>query len=210
MMIFMLANTIACIVTSVSLNVVDRKQVRTCLCFHHPFLSWLIDLNIRCLSTLVCFLSVNFATNVVVSKTTSLKWVVQNLDGEGFPFWLWRGTTDGCKIFCKPMQYFQCWCSAQGRGVAIGSFKPIPSPNMSFTKYWRPSYQLKGYLLYSLDWILDKLLGFLFFSLSASMNCQGGTLNRTTKRSPVEHEDRQPADAAPLLSDEPGNDGSVN
>ncbi|XP_074453524.1 lysosomal dipeptide transporter MFSD1-like isoform X1 [Larus michahellis] len=47
-------------------------------------------------------------------------------------------------------------------------------------------------------------------SLNVADKKQGGTLNRTRKGAPVEQEDRDPADAAPLLDDDPRNEGSVS
>lgn len=42
-----------------------------------------------------------------------------------------------------------------------------------------------------------------------ALNFQGGTLNRTRKGAPVEPES-EPADAAPLLDDGMGNEGSAS
>ncbi|PKK21871.1 major facilitator superfamily domain-containing protein 1-like [Columba livia] len=47
-------------------------------------------------------------------------------------------------------------------------------------------------------------------SLNVVDKKQGGTLNRTRKGAPVEQEDGNPADAAPLLDDETGTGGSVS
>lgn len=43
----------------------------------------------------------------------------------------------------------------------------------------------------------------------AALNFQGGTLNRMRKGAP-EEQDSEPADAAPLLDDEMGHEGSAS